>query len=419
MKTLAQIEPRAPISTLPFSVTVPGSYYLTTNLTGARGTNGVVIQADDVTVDLNGFSLIGSPGALNGITVSDARRNVRISNGSIRNWTVGIEATNSAQSSLELLVVSENLGHGILLGPNSVVMKCTSYSNQGDGINADREATVKDCTARGNFLNGIKLGTGSEVRACLASFNSEHGIAVEKYCVVSDCTVLSNTRVGLAAGEGCQISAVSASHNREVGIVLGANSVVNNSFATLNSWSGLVGGDSCRITETSTTFNGQNGIASGAESQMNNCVASQNQDHGLVAGAGSHVLQSKANGNRKVGIRAENGSTVQGCTSQRNGADGILVSSDCTVAANHCTYNFNARDAAGIHATGTDNCIKENHVVSNDRGLSVEIAGNIIFKNTAANNTINYLILGSQTIGPVVKGTAPIEVTNPWTNFEF
>jgi hypothetical protein len=34
MKTLVQVEPRTPVSSLPFSITEPGSYYLTTSLTG-------------------------------------------------------------------------------------------------------------------------------------------------------------------------------------------------------------------------------------------------------------------------------------------------------------------------------------------------------------------------------------------------
>jgi hypothetical protein len=34
MKTLDQVEPRQPISSLPYTISAPGSYYLTTNLTG-------------------------------------------------------------------------------------------------------------------------------------------------------------------------------------------------------------------------------------------------------------------------------------------------------------------------------------------------------------------------------------------------
>src|SRR5919108_5765842 len=59
MKTLAQIEPRTPIGSLPFTITDPGSYYLTTNLSGAANNHGISINASDVTLDLNGFALIG------------------------------------------------------------------------------------------------------------------------------------------------------------------------------------------------------------------------------------------------------------------------------------------------------------------------------------------------------------------------
>ena len=35
MKSLAQIEPRTPISSVPFTISTAGSYYLTTNVTTA------------------------------------------------------------------------------------------------------------------------------------------------------------------------------------------------------------------------------------------------------------------------------------------------------------------------------------------------------------------------------------------------
>jgi hypothetical protein len=62
MKTLAQIEARTPISSLPFTITNSGSYYLTTNLNSAG--QGITISADNVAIDLSGF---GITTALNGI----------------------------------------------------------------------------------------------------------------------------------------------------------------------------------------------------------------------------------------------------------------------------------------------------------------------------------------------------------------
>ena len=46
MKTLAQIEPRTSISSVPFTISVPGSYYLTANLV-TTVSNAIVIAAND------------------------------------------------------------------------------------------------------------------------------------------------------------------------------------------------------------------------------------------------------------------------------------------------------------------------------------------------------------------------------------
>src|SRR5262245_64219724 len=43
----------------PFKITAPGSYKLTGNLVVPVGTDGIQIQALDVTLDLNGFSITG------------------------------------------------------------------------------------------------------------------------------------------------------------------------------------------------------------------------------------------------------------------------------------------------------------------------------------------------------------------------
>src|ERR1022692_4447454 len=56
MKTLAQIEPRTPISYAPFTITNSGSYYLTTNLTVSSG-NAITIATNGVTLDLGGFTI--------------------------------------------------------------------------------------------------------------------------------------------------------------------------------------------------------------------------------------------------------------------------------------------------------------------------------------------------------------------------
>src|SRR5262245_53371403 len=88
MKTLdqldAKIERRTPISSLPFTISAPGSYVVTSNLTSAGA--GITISANDVTVDLNGFNLTAGPGG-NGVRVSGARTNICVRNGSVSGCT--------------------------------------------------------------------------------------------------------------------------------------------------------------------------------------------------------------------------------------------------------------------------------------------------------------------------------------------
>src|SRR5215469_4488685 len=85
MKSLAQIEPRTPISSAPFNITAPGSYYLTTNLSVASG-NAVTILTNNVMLDLNGFiiSSTESPASTSSGILLNGVINITIVNGLIR-----------------------------------------------------------------------------------------------------------------------------------------------------------------------------------------------------------------------------------------------------------------------------------------------------------------------------------------------
>src|SRR5215813_10463462 len=78
MKTLGQIEPRTPISSLPYFITNSGSYYVTTNLSLDMESHGIAISADNVTLDLGGFTLTGGYDTLNAIYV--LAKNVTVRN---------------------------------------------------------------------------------------------------------------------------------------------------------------------------------------------------------------------------------------------------------------------------------------------------------------------------------------------------
>src|SRR6185369_6283182 len=60
-KTLSQVEPRFPISDFQTNLTIPGSYYLVTNLFSGTNSNDAInirTNISNITIDLNGFSII-------------------------------------------------------------------------------------------------------------------------------------------------------------------------------------------------------------------------------------------------------------------------------------------------------------------------------------------------------------------------
>lgn len=191
-KTLADAEARVPISAAPFTITNPGSYYLTRNLTSTG--QGIVIRADRVTLDLNGFFLQG-PGSGYGIHIAGAtnnpRRDIAVRNGTIGSFGTGLFGERVLGGRFEDLMVITNNGRGIALYAVSGrcdriwIERCVMAGNASDGILLlahDGEisgVTVQDCIVRENGLSGIYLVAqkqqgrcfGNVVRGCLVASN--------------------------------------------------------------------------------------------------------------------------------------------------------------------------------------------------------------------------------------------------------
>jgi parallel beta-helix repeat protein len=376
MKSLSQIEPRTLIATLPATLAAPGSYCLVTNLTGAAGSHGIIIAADNITLDLNGFTLLGATESLNGIHLQGPRHNITIQNGTVANWETAVEGNEGSQSRIHQLQTIRNRQSGIVAGAASILRQCLVASNGAFGLSIGEEGLVEDCVATANGL---------------------HGIVTRAAASVSNCN---------------------STKNRGDGFFLTADSSMTGGRALRNGGSGITAASDVQIHFSSAAENQGKGIAAGPSAQIHNSSFSRNLDAGIIAGPDSQIIGCKANANAK-GIQVDVRSTIRNCTAKSNGGDGIIVTSECVVVGNGCSNNFSARDSAGIHATGTDNSIQENHVSSNDRGIAVDAPGNLVIRNSASNNTLNYFVIGEQTIGPIFTERAVEQATNPWTNFQF
>jgi len=169
MKTLAEVfsqvqvaEPRIPVSRAPVEIGRPGSYYLTDNLEGT-----VTITADDVSLDLMGFT-ISAREEDNAITVATgAGKNLRVHNGVLSLPTMdgiglsSVGAGTGVNGRIESLRVSG--GHyGIYVGGSCTVRDC-QVTGADTGIRVNGNAVVRECRFEGN-LTGMRLaGTGAFV----------------------------------------------------------------------------------------------------------------------------------------------------------------------------------------------------------------------------------------------------------------
>ena len=133
-----------------------------------------------------------------------------------------------------------------------------------------------------------------------------------------------------------------------------------------------------------------------------------------------------------IGFDLGSGNTIQGCTAASNRGDGIRLLNFTLARGNDCTSNGSNGDGAGIHAISFANRIEANNIVSNDRGIDVDSAGNVIIQNSAKQNTTNYDIAANNVFGTIVDRTAAISAavtgnsapssagtTDPWANISY
>jgi parallel beta-helix repeat protein len=203
------------ITSLPYTISSSGFYYIAKDLTCPPNSHGITIAADNVTLDLMGFSLNG-PGSgdpMNGIHM-DGRSNVEIRNGTVRNFSkTGIydSSTSAVGHRITNIRVNDNGSSGIrLIGTGHTVIGCTAVINGGSGITAGTGSTVTGNICNSNSTTGIIVGTGSTVTGNTC-FGNDHGIIAESGStitnntssynvfgieVTSDCFVDQNTAFG-------------------------------------------------------------------------------------------------------------------------------------------------------------------------------------------------------------------------------
>ncbi len=349
MKTLSEIEPRTPIpgsatQVSAFTISQSGSYYLTGN--HLCDANGIIIEANNVTIDLCGFSLIGNNTG-SGIYMTD-RTNVEIRNGTIRNFYYGINdyynpMTSNGSSTNHRIIgvrVLSNVKFGIkLYGPNNEVRGCTASNN---GTSAAVGSSVwgitvtNNCTVTGNIVNNN--GGSAMVSAWV------FGITTGTGCTVTGNTVNGN---GLSADVATTIYGITAS----TGSTVTSNTVIGNGTSA-GSVYGIRTAEGCIITKNAVGGNGNSATV---------------LVHGIYSIAGSTITGNTAysNGNAMPGV----GMTV----------DGIYAGPGCSVIGNTVYSNgeYTTGTIYGIYLAG-GNLVDQNTAYNNN-GTNMNNPGNCSF----------------------------------------
>ena len=229
-KTLTEVEPRIAINSTNtpgdadslFKITQPGSYYLTGNITGVIGKHGIEIAASGVSIDLNGFSLVGvaSMGAFDGIYASVfGLTNLAVVNGSIRNWGQdGIDffSQTAYACRIESVVATGNAEIGFSVHSRSVISHCTSNGGT-KCIYAISACAIHDCAVSAASQQGMLIQHGCVVTSSVANGNAD-GFNVNGGTTVTDCAAYQNTGIGFMANDGTEIVHCTSSSNNLDGI---------------------------------------------------------------------------------------------------------------------------------------------------------------------------------------------------------
>lgn len=267
MKTLDEVEARIPINstntpgdaTSVYRISQPGSYYLTGNVPGESGKSGILIDADNVTIDLNGYALKGVPDSLDGIRPAANHKNLAVLNGVVSNWggsgvttyASGFPIGSSIMNSrIEGLLVSDNGGVGISAAVGSVVGNCVARDNGSIGIALTNSGgVIEHCTAISNEGDGIMAADGCVVTACSALSNTGHGInAMNGESTIENCTATANKGDGIYGGSRSTVRSCTVKYNDQDGIRVQQECYVANNNCIINGFAWEADGAGIHVT---------------------------------------------------------------------------------------------------------------------------------------------------------------------------
>lgn len=230
MKRLDQIDPRRTVGSLPGSadavhvISQPGVYVLTADVVGQPGRHGILITCDgDVSLDLNGFSVVGVPGSLHGVyrpasgsgqasgRRSFAMPHVFDEKGRISNWGGdGLHIASVDECSVAGVSISDCDGAALVLtmrhdAIHAAIQNVRAVSCGGGGVLVDHLAPQGTLSGGGPGKIGISncsvLACGGDGIRVRCPTTAVCDVSIER-CVVMNCPGDGVTVEAYAAGGG-------------------------------------------------------------------------------------------------------------------------------------------------------------------------------------------------------------------------
>lgn len=445
-KTLTQIEPRTEINSVntpgdadsTFRITQPGSYYLSGNIL-ANAKYAIEIVAANVTIDLNGFRVGGTNGALGGIvTDGDFLEGITVKNGTVLGFAgSGIDlrraGTGSSDNNNGAKVVDVHVssvtGVGIVID-SGAIMRCSTSSALAGGIETLDEVSIADCQISG-ATNGAGISVSGSghvtiervtVRSCEQGFSLFAGGST----VVRGCLAESCAEFGFSAFSATLVDCI-ATDNGISGFSL-ANCTVSRSVAENHPNSGFVAGTST-LEGCTARFNAEVGFDLD-QSVARGCIAISSaggggagnvRGYGFELESNAHIIDCHA-GNSLYGYYVKGFSNrLEGCTAMANFTAQYQTAStarDTVIVRCQAGRDSGLLPPKGFVTAGQnaliDECVSSGHSVS-----QFEISGtnNIVMRSRALTATGAFVVGAGNNVAPVANFSTIGTNMNPHVNF--
>ncbi len=402
------------------TITSPGEYTLTGNVTSNTSSTCIGIRASDVVLDGNGYAVENDVIGVKGTGVSvRSQRNVTVENLVLKHWGAGVEFDGTADSSMSEITATHN-GNGILLRSsdrNTLVDNRPTRNGEGVNLTASDDNRLRNTTASRN-TEGVTIhaGDNNSLQGTVAN-DCRYGVRVYSGngttltdtvanghlfgVVISDEStdnVLTNTtanwndQTGVAVSSGNRLINTTASDNYDFDIEVGGNNTLVDTTAngTGNGYGIVLDGDGNVLRDTVAAHNHVAVRIDSNDNTLTNTTADDNNHFGIQIPLGqtdgNELIHTSANDNYGGGVVIRNASDtmLMGVTANDSHQNGISASNARNLTLVNTTASDNRR--TGISLTYVNESTIRNAVADrNDAGIRIVESHDTTLEKVIAN----------------------------------